>query len=32
MELVEQDLVEENRAELAARLAQIRQQAAGFLS
>ncbi len=32
MELVEQDLTEENRAELADRLAQIRQQAAGFLS
>ena len=32
MELVEQDLAEENRAELAGRLAQIRQQAAGFLS
>ncbi len=32
MELVEQDLTEENRAELAGRLAQIRQQAAGFLS
>jgi len=32
MELVEKDLAEENRAELASRLAQIRQQAAGFLS
>jgi len=32
MELVEQDLAEENRAELAGRLAQIRQQATGFLS
>jgi DNA-binding MarR family transcriptional regulator len=32
MELVEQDLADENRAELAGRLAQIRQQAAGFLS
>jgi hypothetical protein len=32
MELVEQDLAEENRGELAGRLAQIRQQAAGLLS
>jgi hypothetical protein len=32
MELVEQDLAEENRAELAGRLAQVRQQAAELLS
>lgn len=32
MELVEQDLAEENRSELAGRLAQIREQAAAFLS
>jgi len=32
MELVEKDLAEDDRADLAGRLAQIRQQAAGFLS